>query len=50
MEQQLRNWLDVINEKAVALRDDIGTGEAMRLLRSRVQEIVELSREHNLKP
>ena len=46
MEKQLRNWLDVINERAVVLRDKIGTGEHMRPLQADLQEIINLSREH----
>ena len=38
--------LDRINEKAVQLRDEIGTGSAVAELRARVQNIVELSRTH----
>lgn len=46
MEKQLRNWLDVINERAVALRDKIGTGEHMKPLQADLQDIINLSREH----
>lgn len=46
LERQLRNWLDVINERAVALRDKIGTGEHMKALQTDLQEIINLSREH----
>lgn len=46
LEQQLRNWLDVVNERAVALRDKIGQGEHMRPIQSDLQCIIDLSREH----
>lgn len=39
-----RNRLDRINEKAVQLRDEIGTGSAVAELRSRVHNLIELTR------
>ena len=46
---QLYNILDRINEKAVQLRDEIGTGSAVAELRARVHNLVELSRSHQEK-
>jgi hypothetical protein len=43
----MRNQLDRINEKAVQLRDEIGTGSAVAELRARVHNLVELSRQHS---
>ena len=43
---QLQYLLDRINEKAVQLRDEIGTGSAVAELRARVHNLVELSRSH----
>ena len=43
---ELEALLTRINEKAAQLRDEIGTGSAVAELRSRVHNIVELSRSH----
>jgi hypothetical protein len=45
-ERQLKNQLAVINERAVSLRDKIGQSDVMALLRSELQDIVKISREH----
>lgn len=41
----LRALLDRINNKAVQLREEIGTGPAVAELRDRIHNIVELSRQ-----
>lgn len=43
--RQLEALIARINEKAVQLRDEIGVGHAVFELRSRVHNIVELTRE-----
>lgn len=44
-------WLlNRVNEKAVELRDDIGTGTAVAELRARIQNIVEISRSYQDDP
>ena len=44
--QHLENCLGVINEKAVALRDQIGFGALLSGLMSELQAIVETSRDY----
>jgi hypothetical protein len=44
--QHLENCLDVINEQAVAIRDQIGFGAVFAHLRSDLQSIVEASRDY----
>lgn len=44
--QHLENCLAVINERAVALRDQIGFGALLSGLRSELQTIVETSRDY----
>lgn len=43
---ELIDTLNRINEKAVQLRDEIGTGSAVAELRASVQNIIEISCSH----